>query len=145
MAIRERVSGVGANSERTDMNISQRTTQPTRYMSGGQYGEGQEMLQMQGAAPMQGAPETTFAPSQRLSSPLTPPPGERVVSLTSETMRPDEFPESGMPFGRGVGPEAIVNTAMPRSRPSDLLLDIMQITGDGEVQALYEELQAQGL
>ena len=50
-----------------------------------------------------------------------------------------------MPFGRGVGPEVIVNTAMPRIKPSDLLYDMMEITGDGEMQALYEELQSQGL
>lgn len=143
---REVVSGVGKNARRTDMNISQRTTQPSRYMAGGQYGEGQELLSMQGAAPMQGAPETSFAPSAgRLPGPLMPPPGESIVPLTSPTMRPEEYPESGMPFGQGVGPEAIVNTAMPRSRPSDLLYDLMQMSGDGEMQALYEELQAQGL
>lgn len=142
---REVISGVGKNARRTDMNISEKTTQPMRYMSGGQYGEGQELMATQSAAPMQGAPETTFASSPRIPSPLTPPPGEKVVPLTAPTMRPDEFSESGMPFGRGVGPEVIVNTAMPRIKPSDLLYDMMEITGDGEMQALYEELQSQGL
>jgi hypothetical protein len=142
---REVISGVGKNARRTDMNISQSTTQPMRYMSGGRYGEGQELLETQAAAPMQGTPETTFAPSQKIPSPLTPPPNEQVVPLTAPTMRPDEYPESGMRFGQGVGPEVIVNNAMPRIKPSDLLYDMMEITGDGEMQALYEELQSQGL
>jgi hypothetical protein len=143
MAVREEVSGVGKNSRRTDMNISQRTTQPMRYMSGGQYGEGQELLDIQGSAPMQGAPETQVSP--RMRAPLTPPINESVVPLTSPTLRPTEPPESGLRFGPGVGPEAIVNNAMPRTRPSDLLYDMMSMTGDGEMQALYEELQSQGL
>ena len=44
MAIREQVSGPGSNSKRTDLNVSR---QPARYMAGGSYGEGQELLGLQ--------------------------------------------------------------------------------------------------
>ena len=43
------VSGPGAMSRRTD-------GQGARYMSGGQYGEGQELMDLQTSAPMSKAP-----------------------------------------------------------------------------------------
>ena len=52
MAIFEKVSGIGANSERTDLNVS---NQPIRYISGmSNMGQttGQEVLEQQQGAPM---------------------------------------------------------------------------------------------
>jgi hypothetical protein len=144
---REVISGVGSMARRTDMNISEKTTQPMRYMAGGQYGEGQELLATQGAAPMQGAPETQVGKIQATPRPtrqLPPPPTEPIVPLTSPTLRPTEAPENGLPFGPGLGVQAVTQS-MPRTKPSDLLFDIMQTTGDGEAQALYEELKYLGL
>ena len=43
------VSGPGALSRRTD-------GQGARYMAGGEYGEGQEMMELQTSAPMSQAP-----------------------------------------------------------------------------------------
>ena len=47
--INEKVSGIGAMSERTDLNVSK---QPARYISGMPYGEGQATYEQQTAAPM---------------------------------------------------------------------------------------------
>ena len=52
--IREKVSGVGPMSERTDLNVS---NQPARYISGLPYGEGEATYTQQTAAPMAGTPE----------------------------------------------------------------------------------------
>lgn len=55
MAINEKVSGVGANSSRTDNNVSERVKKIQREakvqnMSGGAYGERAEMTSIAGAA-----------------------------------------------------------------------------------------------
>jgi hypothetical protein len=93
------VSGPGALSQRTD-------GQPAEYMAGGEYGEGQEMMDLQGSAPMSRAPE--MRPSRGggraaggggmvdASSELT--------SLFAPTQRPDEPLTAGAPFGDGPGP-----------------------------------------
>jgi len=92
------VSGPGALSQRTD-------GQGPQYMAGGEYGEGQEMMNIQGAAPMSRAPE--MRPSRGggragggggmvdASSELTP--------LFAPTQRPGEPITAGAPFGPGPG------------------------------------------
>jgi hypothetical protein len=69
--IREQISGIGAMSKRTDLNVSQ---QPARYISG------------LPAAPMQGMPTT---------------PMPDIVGLTEPTQRPNEPITAGVDFGPG--------------------------------------------
>jgi hypothetical protein len=90
---KELVSGMGKNSKRTDKNPSR---QAKRYMAGGKYGEGKELLDLQSAAPMGGK-------TPGISKPITMP-KEQVTPIFAETQRPDESPEYGMPFGAGPTP-----------------------------------------
>lgn len=96
MAIREQVSGPGKNAKRTDLNVSK---QPVRYMSGGSYGEGQELLGLQQQADMIGKPKTAGVPTaadiQRAMM------GPRVTNLTALTERPNEVITEGSRTGVG--------------------------------------------
>lgn len=91
------VSGPGSMSRRTDGGPSQ----PMRYISGGEYGEGQEMMNLQGSAPMSQAPKTPrgAAVEQR--------PMRQAPRLDAPTERDDEPLTAGAPVGSGVGPEAL--------------------------------------
>jgi hypothetical protein len=100
MAIREQISGPGSNSKRTDLNVSR---QPARYMAGGSYGEGQELLGLQQGADMAG-PTPNMVGSGRggMSKPIssyaaTSP----ITQLTAPSERFDEPQTAGMPFGPG--------------------------------------------
>jgi hypothetical protein len=89
------VSGPGALSQRTDGR------QGARYMSGGEYGEGQELMELQTSAPMSEAPATPRAsgrPAARGQAPEA-----SVTPLFAPTERPDEPITAGAPFGPGPG------------------------------------------
>lgn len=96
MAIREQVSGPGSTSKRTDLNVS---SQPARYMAGGGYGEGQELMGLQqgatmaGPTPSMGGATKSAAAAFAATSPIT--------QLTAPTERPNEPQTAGMPFGPG--------------------------------------------
>jgi hypothetical protein len=99
------VSGPGAMSQRTD------TGQGARYMAGGEYGEGQEMMDLQTSAPMSSGPSSRQPrPSRgRGGAPQGPP----VTPLFAPTERPDEPVTAGAPFGPGPGPDEMVQNAQP--------------------------------
>lgn len=144
---REVISGVGKNARRTDMNLSQRTTQPMRYMAGGKYGEGQELLSTQSGAPMQGAPvdSSSFTlpkPQGNLQALL---PREKAIPLTAPTQRPEEFPETGMGFGPGAGPEILIGQNPQARRLSDQVYPAVALDPSGDTQAFYDFLVERGL
>lgn len=93
------VSGPGAMSKRTD-------GQGPRYMAGGEYGEGQEMMELQNSAPM--SKTDSRAPRPRGGAAARPMPmmneSEQVTPLFSPTARPGEPITAGAPFGDGPGP-----------------------------------------
>lgn len=97
---KEVVSGAGKFAKRTDMNISKRTTQPIREMGSRKYGEGKALMEQQQGAKLQGA--STKTPK---INPQMQPSG--FPTLTQETERPYESPDTGMPFGEGPGPAEI--------------------------------------
>lgn len=96
------VSGPGALSQRTDGGPAD--TQAAKYISGLPYGEGQEMMNIQGSAPMAAAsmmpapaPVVPLsAPSQRKSEPVTagadagPGPGMSSLGLGAKDFAADE-------------------------------------------------------
>jgi hypothetical protein len=82
------VSGPGRLSKRTDGGPGN-AKQPVRWVSGLPYGEGKEMMDLQGAAPMSAAPSTPL------------------VSFDAPTDRPNEPVTTGNPMGAGAGPEAL--------------------------------------
>lgn len=104
------VSGPGAMSQRTDGGPSQ----PARYMAGGDYGDGQELMNLQQSAPMAAtrAPQTQgqWATSQPGAAAPTP--------LFAPTERPAEPVTEGSEVGPGAGPSVLsggVGTAQDAS------------------------------
>ena len=89
-------SGPGAMSQRTD-------GQPARYMSGGQYGEGQELMEMQTSAPMSesGTKAPPMRPSKGRGRGNSAGGSAGVTGLFAPSERPDEPITAGMPFGAG--------------------------------------------
>jgi hypothetical protein len=89
------VSGPGALSQRTD-------GQGARYMAGGEYGEGQEMMDLQTSAPM----SKTEAPAARPRASRGQAAAAEIARPTplfAPTERPDEPITAGAPFGPGPG------------------------------------------
>jgi len=128
------VSGPGALSQRTD-------GQGARYMAGGEYGEGQEMMDLQTSAPMAKSPEVR--PRRRtgrqvVSEEMAPP-----TPLFAPTERPDEPITAGAPFGPGPGPGP-----QPTVRPgavSSRLYALAPNDATGELRRYADILAARGL
>ena len=90
------VSGPGALSRRTD-------GQGAKYIAGGEYGEGQEMMDLQTSAPMSEAPAQP-RPRRGQGAGQVMEEGPRPTPLFAPTERPDEPITAGAPFGPGPGP-----------------------------------------
>lgn len=93
------VSLPGALSSRTDGG----PTQAAKYYSGMGYGQGTAMMQQQQAAPMAGNPVASVAAASA-PSPMLPP----VTGITEPTQEPDSPITSGVAYGPGPGPEALM-------------------------------------
>jgi hypothetical protein len=132
------VSGPNQLSRRTDTGPKK---QGARYMRGGAYGEGQEMMGLQQAAPMAAGPKTPrpAAPIQRPRN-LSP-----LVGLTDPTQRPDEPLTAGMPFGAGPGPDALNLPSTAPRKLSTIFGELAQNDRTGETNAFYQYLQQRGL
>ncbi len=132
------VSGPGALSRRTDGG----PTQGARYMRGGKYGEGQEMMGLQQAAPMAAAPRASRpAPSpQRRAASSAP-----LVGLTEPTQRPDEPLTAGMPFGPGPGLESLNLPSNAPRKLSTIFSELAKNDRTGEANAFYQYLTQRGL
>jgi len=127
MAIREKVSGVGSMSERTDLNVSQ---QPARYISGLPQGQGQATYDQQLAAPMAGTAEVPMALPE-------------VTPLTAPTTRPDEPITAGVDFGPG--PDSTI-IKLPNTQPTvlDVIQQIAQNDPSGDTELIFLDLQNRG-
>lgn len=127
------VSGPGAMSRRTD-------GQGARYMSGGQYGEGQELMDLQASAPMSKAPAQPRMRQGRPAGQIVEE-GSRPTPLFAPTERPDEPITAGAPFGPGPGPS-------PRPQASGRLaatLERLAASDDsGTLAAWYRMAQMRG-
>lgn len=117
------VSGPGALSRRTD-------GQGARYMAGGEYGEGQEMMDLQTSAPMSKAPA---APRPRTGRQVAAEEMARPTPLFAPTERPDEPITAGAPFGPGPGPTA----RTPMSSLAGTLEKLLPYDEDGSIRRLY--------
>jgi hypothetical protein len=126
------VSGPGALSRRTDGG----PTQGARYMRGGSYGEGQEMMGLQQAAPMAAQPKTRASAAPRGIAPAP------ITSLSAPTERPDEPLTTGNSMGAGLGPE-VLSTPQPK-RLSEVFAQIAGNDPTGETNLIYQYLQQKG-
>ena len=128
------VSGPGKLSRRTDGG----PTQGAKYMAGGKYGEGQQLMQQQKAAPMAAAqrPSKPNVQAQKVVNPITP--------LTAPSERPDEPLTAGMPFGAGAGPE-ILSMNQNNQRTSDVIKKLISFDDTGQLSEFYTYLISRGL
>jgi hypothetical protein len=129
------VSGPGALSRRTD-------GQGARYMAGGEYGEGQEMMDLQTSAPMSKAPEQPRMRQPRSSRQVVEE-GMRPTPLFAPTERPDEPITAGAPFGPGPGPAMQQRAVVGRA--SSRLLAMAAYDESGDLGFMADLLVARGL
>lgn len=125
--IREQVSGAGALSKRTDLNVSQ---QPARYISGMPYGQGQATYNQQTAAPMAGTEEVPMGLPE-------------VTRLTAPTERPNEPITAGVDFGPGPN-STILN--LPNTQPTilNVIQKIAENDPSGDAELIFLALQDRG-
>ena len=105
------VSGPGALSRRTD-------GQGAQYMAGGEYGEGQEMMDLQTSAPMSKA---SAAPRPRTGRQVAAEEMARPTPLFAPTERPDEPITAGAPFGPGPGAPPRLSVAEEGAQEAQLM------------------------
>jgi hypothetical protein len=80
--------------------------QPAQYISGLPYGQGQETMQQQLAAPMAAA-----------ATPQTSAMGMNLPTLLDTTARPNEPTSAGVDFGKGGGSEMLPSSLSQDQRP----------------------------
>jgi len=105
-------SGPGAQSRRTDGGPASKQAQ--RYIAGmPNYGDGQELMDLQASAPMASAPQTP-APSRTAITQAAqqgaqgaPAAAQQLTPLLAPSQRPSEPVTAGSPLGAGPGPEAL--------------------------------------
>lgn len=130
------VSGPGALSRRTDGG----PTQGVKKMTGGAYGEGTALTELQQAAPMAASPQPRISTAGLGAAASMAP----IVPLTAPTQRPEEPLTAGMPFGAGPGPEVLGFAGTP-DLPSNVLSSIAQFDETGQVTELLNYLTSRGL
>jgi len=104
------VSGPGRMSRRTDGQPSEdNMKQAKRYISGGDYGEGKELMEIQGGAAMAKAPGVGDAMGTPMSpaAAMPPIPKSNVPDILAPSAKPSEPITSGIADGPGVGPEGM--------------------------------------
>lgn len=127
------VSGPGALSRRTD-------GQGARYMAGGEYGEGQEMMDLQTSAPMSKAPEQPRARRPRGGGQVVQE-QMRPTPLFAPTERPDEPITAGAPFGPGPGPAV---RQQPAGRLASTLAKLAASDDSGTLAAWARMAESRG-
>jgi len=129
--IREKVSGIGSMSQRTDLNVS---SQPARYISGLPQGQGQATYDQQTAAPMAATPQIEAMGIGALD--ITP--------INAASKRPDEDILTGASFVPGTD-SALLN--LPYQQPTMLttLGKIAQNDPTGDTELFMMMFQNRGL
>lgn len=116
-----------------------RGTQAPRYMRGGGYGEGKQLLEQQAAAPM-----AASTPQPRMQTPMPMPQGMPITEFTAPTERPNEPFSTGMPFDPTTpGPRD--NTMVQRASLIQTLTEVAQYDPTGEVNELLNYLTVRGI
>jgi hypothetical protein len=130
----EQISGPGKYAQRTDMNTSK---QPVRYMAGGNYGEGQALLQQQQGADMAGKPTAARIPTaadvqRAMMGKLTP--------LTAMTERPMEPSTQGSRVGPGTDFSSLDLPMKETPTIEQVLAEVMKFDPSGETAAAYNTI-----
>ena len=85
--------------------------QPSRYISGMPYGQGQELMQQQKSAPMS-APKMGAVSRGEYSEPMS-----KLRTLLDDTTNPSEPQSTGINFGRGSDSSVMPQNLVSDSRP----------------------------
>lgn len=128
------VSGPGALSRRTD-------GQPARWVASQQYGEGQEMMDIQQSAPMSKAPEQASPRRASAAGAAVPQPSSSIVPLFARTNRPEEPVTAGAPFGPGPGPDVV---RAGRRSVAESLAKLVEYDDTGSLQSFYNIAVSRG-
>jgi hypothetical protein len=129
--IREKVSGIGSMSQRTDLNVS---SQPARYISGLPQGQGETTYNTQTEAPMYATPQIEAMGIGALD--ITP--------INAASKRPDEDILTGASFVPGTD-TALLN--LPYQQPTILttLSKVAQNDPTGDTELFLMMFQNRGL
>lgn len=98
-------SGPGAMSQRTDGGPAQ----PVRAMTGGDYGDSQDMATLQSSAPMVA---TAMPQTQGQRASASSPGVALPTGMGAPTERPDEPVTAGSPLGAGPGPGVLTDNTL---------------------------------
>jgi hypothetical protein len=109
--------------------------QPNRYMSGGKYGEGKQMMEQQQGAPMAAAPTGTSSSPAAASMPQMP----SIGSLMDESNNPSEPITAGVDFGPGPGSDALPRGLSANTRPDENAALVAQYLPDLIQAASYKD------
>ena len=134
------VSGPGRMSARTDGGPGAK--QNVAAMTGGQYGDSQDLAQLQGSAPMAASGMVKPGTSQPLLG-STPSPSEAPFDLNAGTTAPDEPISAGAPYGPGPGPEVLRQGARP-GQSAAVLASMLPYDTDGSIRAMFEVAKQNG-
>lgn len=120
------ISGPGKFSQRTDGGPSvDNAKQAARYISGGAYGEGKDLENLQTSAPMSAAPSV---PQENFNAMSLPPLPEHIVPLSAPTQRPDEPITAGVPFGEGINTPSPITPLVDNQIQSDIVAQTIRST-----------------
>jgi hypothetical protein len=129
------VSGPGRLARRTDGGPQQTHAQ----MTGMNYGENADYMDIQSSAPLAAAPSV---PTTRSRNTVPTGQGAAATPLFSPTKRPDEPVTAGVPFGPGDGPSP--TTAQPRTSLADTLALLAPYDSSGEMNRLLTIARRRG-
>ena len=148
------VSGPGRMSARTDGGPGAK--QGAAAMTGGPYGESQDLAQLQQSATMAASGVVKPGTSQPLlgstPSPVeapfdlnaaSPSPVEAPFDLNAATTAPDEPISAGAPYGAGPGPEVLRQGARP-GQSAAVLASMLPFDTDGTIRAMFEVAKQNG-
>lgn len=82
-------------------------TQAAQAMTGGQYGENKDMMELQTSAPMAASPTMPTMATPSTGRPQQAPSNQPLVPLDAPTMRPNEPITTGIDSGAGAGSEVM--------------------------------------
>lgn len=140
------ISGPGAMSQRTDGGPASKQAQ--RYISGmPNYGDAQELMDLQASAPMAKAQTPTPTQSQQM---VGQPQGQQMqqaspISMLAPSQRPNEPVTAGAASGPGPGPEVLRGTQAAQNQGYMNALSLLNQMGekvDPQVEAIRNALAA---
>lgn len=132
------VSGPGQLSRRTDGGPASQTP---AYIAGGNYGDGQELMDLQGSAPMAATPSIQATAPRRVSANANGASGVAATPLFSPTQRPDEPITAGAPFGPGPGSDM---SSQPAENLTQTLEKLLPYDTSGDIAQFYRIAKSRG-